>query len=144
MKHTVLAAAVILIALPLLPWTHANAQAQTTDQHGWIGTETVKTRFGDFEFKNGYPTAEATDKLYELRTFNRAVESYRSFSGSRFPRRVPTPRPLPIGPPGQSPISFSSWWTTWAMANWEFMEAGFSVALLRRELTSLQARAHGC
>jgi hypothetical protein len=34
--------------------------AQTTDQHGWIGTETVKTRFGDFEFRNGYPTAEAT------------------------------------------------------------------------------------
>jgi hypothetical protein len=42
----------------------------------WIGTETVKTRFGDFQFKNGYPTAEATDKLYDLRTFSRAVESY--------------------------------------------------------------------
>jgi hypothetical protein len=44
-------------------------QAQTErpqDSHGWIGTEVIKTRFGDFEFKNGYPTAAATDKLYEL------------------------------------------------------------------------------
>jgi hypothetical protein len=49
------------------------------DDHDWIGTETVKTRFGDFEFKNGYPTPEATEKLYELRTFDRAVESYLHF-----------------------------------------------------------------
>ena len=46
------------------------------DSHRWIGSETINTRFGNFEFKNGYPTAEATDKLYELRTFNRAVEAY--------------------------------------------------------------------
>jgi len=52
---------------------------RTKDSHGWIGTETINTRFGDFEFKNGYPTAEATDKLYELLTFNRAVESYLHF-----------------------------------------------------------------
>ncbi len=49
------------------------------DSHGWIGTETVETRFGDFEFKNGYPTPEAADKLYDLRTFSRAVESYLHF-----------------------------------------------------------------
>ena len=48
----------------------------TTEAHGWIGTETVNTRFGNFDFKNGYPTPEAADKLYELLTFNRAVESY--------------------------------------------------------------------
>jgi hypothetical protein len=52
---------------------------ETKDSHGWIGTEIIKTRFGDFDFKNGYPTAEATDKLYELRTFDRAVESYLHF-----------------------------------------------------------------
>jgi hypothetical protein len=79
MKHSVLIAAVILIALMGLHCTHTNAPAPTTDHHGWIGTETVKTRFGDFEFQNGYPTAKATDKLYELRTFNRAVESYLHF-----------------------------------------------------------------
>jgi hypothetical protein len=52
------------------------SSARSTDAHGWIGIETVTTRFGDFEFKNGYPTAKATEKLYEFRTFNRAVESY--------------------------------------------------------------------
>jgi hypothetical protein len=52
---------------------------RTKDSHGWIGTETINTRFGDFGFKNGYPTAEATDKLYELLTFNRAVETYLHF-----------------------------------------------------------------
>jgi hypothetical protein len=52
---------------------------RTKDSHSWIGTETINTRFGDFEFKNGYPTAEATDKLYELLTFNRVVESYLHF-----------------------------------------------------------------
>src|SRR3984885_907802 len=79
MKRTVLIALVILVAWPPLLRTRASAQAQTKDQHGWIGTETVKTRFGDFEFRNGYPTAEATEKLYEFRTFNRAVESYLHF-----------------------------------------------------------------
>jgi hypothetical protein len=79
MKRTVLIALVILVACPAPSWTQTNAQAQTSNQHGWIGTETVKTRFGDFEFKNGYPTAEATDKLYDLRAFNRAVESYLHF-----------------------------------------------------------------
>jgi hypothetical protein len=39
----------------------------------------ISTRFGNFEFKNGCPIPEATDKLYELLTFNRAVESYLHF-----------------------------------------------------------------
>jgi hypothetical protein len=56
------------------------AQAERTkDSHAWIGTEIIKTRFGDFEFRNGYPTAKGTDKLYELLTFTRAVESYLHF-----------------------------------------------------------------
>jgi hypothetical protein len=54
-------------------------RTKDSDGHDWISTETVKTRFGDFDFKNGYPTPEATEKLYELRTFNRAVESYLHF-----------------------------------------------------------------
>ena len=45
-------------------------------KHGWIGTETVKTRVGNFEFKNGYPTAEAADALLEQLMFNRAVEVF--------------------------------------------------------------------
>ena len=57
----------------------APVRSQTGAVSRWIGTETVHTRFGDFEFKNGYPTAEAADKLYDLRTFDRAVESYLRF-----------------------------------------------------------------
>jgi len=38
-----------------------SAQSQGSDRHGWIGTEVVKTRFGDFsllsrsELQNGQP-----------------------------------------------------------------------------------------
>ena len=46
------------------------------DRHGWIGTEVVRTRFGDFEFKNGYPTLDAADALLEQLAFNRAIEVY--------------------------------------------------------------------
>ena len=77
MKRMVFIPVVVLVACPPIRWSYTNAQ--TTDQHGWIGTETVTTRFGDFEFMNGYPTAEATDKLYEFRMFSRAVESYLHF-----------------------------------------------------------------
>lgn len=45
-------------------------------KHGWITTETIKTRFGDFEFKNGYPTHAAADALLAQLKFNRAVETY--------------------------------------------------------------------
>ena len=45
-------------------------------KHGWIGTETVKTPFGNFKFKNGYPTPEAANALLEQLTFNRAVEVF--------------------------------------------------------------------
>ena len=51
-------------------------EATSADSHGWIGTETVKTRFGDFEFKNGYPTPAAADALLDQLKFNRAIEVY--------------------------------------------------------------------
>ncbi len=76
MKRTVLVAAVILVACPLLPWARTSAQAQTTDQHGWIGTETVKTCF-DFEFKNDYPTAEAKEKTSSMSYARSTVRSNR-------------------------------------------------------------------
>jgi hypothetical protein len=49
---------------------------QPPDHHGWLGTETIKTRFGDFEFKGGYPTPESAQRLREQLMFNRAVEVY--------------------------------------------------------------------
>lgn len=52
-------------------------KTQPTEQkHGWIGTETVKTRVGNFEFKNGYPTPAAAVALLDQLTFNRAIEVY--------------------------------------------------------------------
>ena len=50
--------------------------AKPVDPHGWIGTETVETRFGDFEFKNGYPTPAAADALLDQLKINRAIEVY--------------------------------------------------------------------
>jgi hypothetical protein len=53
------------------------AQAQTTGEpHGWLGTETLKTRVGEFEFKNGYPTDDTARRLRDLQTLNRATEVY--------------------------------------------------------------------
>jgi hypothetical protein len=46
------------------------------DHHAWIGTEVVDTPYGDAEFVEGYPTAEAAKKLFDLRTFHRAVEVF--------------------------------------------------------------------
>jgi hypothetical protein len=50
--------------------------ASVADRHGWIGTEVVRTRFGDFEFDNGDPTRAAADALLDQLVFNRAVEVY--------------------------------------------------------------------
>ncbi len=47
-----------------------------TDGHGWIGTGKIKSRLGEFEFKNGYPTEEATKKLNETLVYSRALEAY--------------------------------------------------------------------
>jgi hypothetical protein len=46
------------------------------DHHGWLGTETLHTRFGDFDFKGGYPTPDTATALLDQLTFNRAVDVY--------------------------------------------------------------------
>ncbi|MGA9036926.1 MAG: DUF1254 domain-containing protein, partial [Pseudolabrys sp.] len=53
-----------------------SAYAQGTEPHGWLNTETLKTRSGDFEFKNGYPVGDTAQRLLDLQKFNRAVEVY--------------------------------------------------------------------
>ena len=49
---------------------------QASEPHGWINTETVKTPFGDFEFKNGYPAGDSAERLLEQLKLNRAIEVY--------------------------------------------------------------------
>ena len=56
--------------------TSLSAYAQGTEPHGWLNTETLKTRSGDFELKNGYPVGDTAQRLLDLQKFNRAVEVY--------------------------------------------------------------------
>src|SRR5262245_29673378 len=58
------------------PGNSAPGIAAGTDHHGWLGTETIKTRVGDFEFNVRYPTPESAQGLHEQLKFNRAVEIY--------------------------------------------------------------------
>ncbi len=51
------------------------AHAQS-DPHGWLNNETLKSRYGDFEFRNGYPVGDAGSRLLETQKLNRAIEVY--------------------------------------------------------------------
>src|SRR5262245_59339454 len=53
------------------------AQPQSsTEPHGWLNSEVLKTRFGEFEFKDGYPVGDTADRLFEAQKVNRAIEVY--------------------------------------------------------------------
>jgi hypothetical protein len=67
-----------MVAVTIAVSSFAQEKTAPADSHGWIGTETVKTRFGDFEFKNGYPTPAAAEALLDQLKFNRAIEVYLS------------------------------------------------------------------
>ena len=54
----------------------SSVHAQQAEPHGWLNTETLKTRFGDFAFKNGYPAGDTAQRLRDLQTLNRATEVY--------------------------------------------------------------------
>jgi hypothetical protein len=45
-------------------------------RHDWIDTGTIKTPLGNFDFRGGYPSAEASRRLLDLRILNRAVEVF--------------------------------------------------------------------
>ena len=67
--------------MPLQYWQRSvslrsRRHSKPGDPYGWLGTETVTTRFGNFEFKNGYPTPAAADALLDQLKFNRAIEVY--------------------------------------------------------------------
>ena len=71
MKRIVIAACVLTAAV--ISSRSANAQ---TDSHGWLNNETLQSRYGTFEFKNGYPVGDAAARLLETQTLNRAIEVY--------------------------------------------------------------------
>jgi hypothetical protein len=67
----------VVLFMTVAAITPCLAQDHTTvDHHGWLGTETIKTRFGDFEFKGGYPTPATAGALQDQLKFNRAIEVY--------------------------------------------------------------------
>ena len=67
MKSMRLAALAVICAVTM----PLSAHAQGAEPHGWLGTETLKTRFGHFEFKDGYPVGDTAERLRELQTLNR-------------------------------------------------------------------------
>ncbi len=46
------------------------------EPHGWLCSETLVTRSGDFEFVNGYPTIDTANRLRDLQVLNRATEVF--------------------------------------------------------------------
>ena len=45
--------------------------------HGWLGSETLQSRFGDFQFNGGYPAGDTADRLFEIDS-SRAIEVYQN------------------------------------------------------------------
>jgi hypothetical protein len=52
------------------------AKSTPAPEHGWLGSETARTRLGELEFRNSYPAGETSKRLREALLFNRAVEAY--------------------------------------------------------------------
>lgn len=71
MNKTVIA--VCMLAVTALSSTPSDAQ---TDSFGWLNNETLKTRYGTFQFKNGYPGGDAAARLLETQKLNRAIDVY--------------------------------------------------------------------
>lgn len=45
-------------------------------RHGWLDNETLRTRAGEFAFRNGYPAEGVTARLLDLQALLRATEVY--------------------------------------------------------------------
>lgn len=47
-----------------------------SNPYGWVNTETLTTRFGDFQFENGYPVGDTAQRLFDVQTLNRGIDVY--------------------------------------------------------------------
>src|SRR5262245_27531273 len=52
-----------------------SATAQT-GSYGWLNNDTLKTPYGTFEFRNGYPVGDTATRLLDIQKLNRAIEVY--------------------------------------------------------------------
>ena len=66
----------ICFTIPSQAQQPTGVPSPSANSFGWLGTETIKTRFGDFEFKHGYPTPAAADALLDQLKLNRGIEVY--------------------------------------------------------------------
>jgi hypothetical protein len=57
-----MASAIVVVVTAQCASLPAHAQ---TEPHGWLSTEALATRYGDFEFKNGYPAGDSAARLLE-------------------------------------------------------------------------------
>ncbi|OLL28752.1 hypothetical protein BTH42_26325 [Burkholderia sp. SRS-W-2-2016] len=69
-------ATLLPLALSIAFSAPAAAQSSAVNERGWLGTGTLDTRYGQFDFSGGYPSADASRKLDDLLVLNRAVEVY--------------------------------------------------------------------
>ncbi|CAG4903893.1 hypothetical protein R54767_03021 [Paraburkholderia gardini] len=77
LKKSKFAAGVILFSSTItMLGTAIEAKAQATDPHGWAGTGSITSRYGNLDFVGGYPTADTGRKLDDLLIVNRAIEAY--------------------------------------------------------------------
>lgn len=77
MKHNLKGVVAALLLGTAVCATGAS-HAQETHEQGWLGTGTVKTRFGTFDFNGGYPSNATVKEINDVRTINRAIEVYLS------------------------------------------------------------------
>jgi hypothetical protein len=71
MQWYALLAAVVFVLISLSAMTEAQEEP-----HGWLGTETLKTPFGEYALEHGYPAGDTAERLLALLKLNRAVEVY--------------------------------------------------------------------
>jgi hypothetical protein len=66
---------VALVAIMAVVATSAPVCSQS-DPQGWLNNEALKTPYGTFEFKNGYPAGDSGQRLLDMQKLNRAVDVY--------------------------------------------------------------------
>ncbi|MDN3275328.1 DUF1254 domain-containing protein [Frankia sp. RB7] len=65
----------VILATYLVAASSHFAVAQT-NRDGWLNNETLETRYGTFQFKNGYPAGNSSARLLDMQKLNRAIEVY--------------------------------------------------------------------
>jgi hypothetical protein len=65
-----------LVGAALSSAVASSSLAQNAQPHGWLGTETLSTPYGEFQFEGGYPIGETAQRLLDMELRNRAIEVY--------------------------------------------------------------------